>query len=200
MLSIPLSQWYYGGAIGWRGVGLSLPYTPTEQRLRGLGFMWNEPGWGGGQGGGYRGKAEFSVNQDVPFPSLLFDRRRRVTWQAAFADRGGTAADRCWNPNVSFLSSPLQPPPPPPSLLGSWPSSMKIFSLSQHMCQHQRPTTAWNSRGRFIEGDVGRCVPSFRQLWLTCLGFCSEQPSSGLLLAVAAFFFLFSFFSPPPVQ
>lgn len=48
--------------------------------------------------------------------------------------------------------------PRPPSrshlLSGLWLSSMKIFSRSQHMCRHQRPTTAWNSRGQFIKGDV----------------------------------------------
>lgn len=49
------------------------------------------------------------------------------------------------------------PAPFPPSLLGLWPSSMKISFLSRHMCLHQRPTTAWNSRGQFIEGGVGHC-------------------------------------------
>lgn len=47
-------------------------------------------------------------------------------------------------------------PVPLPALIfsGLWLSSTKIFSPSQRMCRHQRPTTAWNSRGQFIKGDV----------------------------------------------
>lgn len=52
------------------------------------------------------------------------------------------------------LSWTPRPPPRPCLLSGLWLSSMKIFSPSQRMCQHQRPTTAWNSRGQFIKGDV----------------------------------------------
>lgn len=54
----------------------------------------------------------------------------------------------------SLLNSPSPSKPVLVFLSGLWPSSMKIFSPSQRMCQHQRPTTAWNSRGQFIEGDA----------------------------------------------
>lgn len=68
-------------------------------------------------------------------------------------------AEHCRNQNIS-PDFPLlySPPPSPPSLLGLWPSSTRIFFLSLHMCQRRRPTTAWNNRGRFIEGNVGHCV------------------------------------------
>lgn len=59
------------------------------------------------------------------------------------------------SPAFLSLGLPVPIPLPRPCLLsGLWPSSMKIFSPSQRMCQHQRPTTAWNSRGQFIKGDV----------------------------------------------
>lgn len=53
----------------------------------------------------------------------------------------------------AFLSWTSRPPSRS-HLSGLWLSSMKIFSRSQHMCRHQRPTTAWNSRGQFIRADV----------------------------------------------
>lgn len=61
-----------------------------------------------------------------------------------------------WEKKISpaFLSRTPRPPSRSRLLSGLWPSSMKIFSPSQRMCRHQRPTTAWNSRGQFIKGDV----------------------------------------------
>lgn len=35
------------------------------------------------------------------------------------------------------------------------------------MCQRQRPTTAWNNRGQFINGDVSHCV-SFLSVSFPC--------------------------------
>lgn len=49
----------------------------------------------------------------------------------------------------------------PSSSLGFWQNSMRIFSLSQHMCQRLRPITAWNSQGLFTKEDVGCNVVSF---------------------------------------
>jgi len=53
------------------------------------------------------------------------------------------------------------------SFSGFWQSSMRIFSLSPHMCPHQRPTTTWNNRGQFTEGDLGHFIsfPCFSVPW-----------------------------------
>lgn len=150
--------------------------------------MRNEPGWVGWLVG-----VDIEEKQNWAWTRTPRSRSRLCFLTAAVTSRDRRLSLTAEGPPLTVagiqMSHSFPLPSPPPSLLGSWPSSMKIFSLSRHMCRHQRPTTAWNSRGRFIEGDAGRCVPSFHQLWLTCLGFCSEQPSSGLLLAMAALFF-----------
>lgn len=90
-----------------------------------------------------------------------------------------------WKRTHQLFSLELLVPVPLPVLVflsGLWPSSMKIFSPNQRMCQHQRPTTAWNSRGQFIEGDVAigslffsACVLA-ELLFLTFFFFTSTFP------------------------
>lgn len=144
--------------------GLCLCYIHPRQRSRGLGFMRIEPGLS------RKTRTRCELGRDIwdAFLSLLFDSSQACRVSAVCHVTNGL----CWIFNVNredcwtlleskyltrFPSLGL-PSPFPPSLLGLWQSSMKIFSLSRHMCQHQRPTTAWNSRGQFIEGDVGHCV------------------------------------------
>lgn len=47
---------------------------------------------------------------------------------------------------------------PWPLILGFSPSFTRIFSQSPPTCRHQRPTTTWNSRGRFSKGDTDGCI------------------------------------------
>lgn len=132
----------------------------------------------------YLGKPELNVSWDRSFEmlflSLFFGSRypigsvvRHVTnvfvEYLIWTER---TAEYRWNQNIS-PDFPLGLPIPfLPSLLGLWPSSMKIFSQSRHMCQHQRLTTAWNSQGRFTEGDVGH--------WITLLFLCLLWPTLSL--------------------
>lgn len=144
---------------------------------------------------GYLGKPDVAVHWDVTFEMsflpLLFLLHASLSGPRRLSrDKRlmlNVECEDCWtlleSKYLTRFPSLALPALFPPSLLGSWQSSMRIFSLSLHMCQHRRPTTAWNNRGQCIEGGIGPSVsfPYLSLPWLTsklvwtCLGLCTED-------------------------